>query len=98
MSEDKVTVRASVRETVVEVVARELSGSGLEVDAQQLRDDSDLYADLGADDLDIITIVMALERELAVELPDSACDGVRTVGDLIASVAIAQARMRQEHT
>lgn len=81
---------------IVDAVAREVSKDSAAVDARTLTDDTDLYADLGADDLDIVTIVLALEQELAVELPDSACDGIRTVGDIIAMVTIAQARRRQE--
>ena len=39
--------------------------------------------DLGADSLDIVELIMALEEEFAIEIPDSDAEKVVTVGDVV---------------
>ncbi|MBI5511028.1 MAG: acyl carrier protein [Deltaproteobacteria bacterium] len=39
--------------------------------------------DLGADSLDIVELVMAMEDEFGFEIPDEEAEGIRTVGDAI---------------
>lgn len=48
----------------------------------EVRDDMDL-ADLGADSLGMMEIVMSLEEEFGIEMPDSAVDDAKTVADLV---------------
>lgn len=39
--------------------------------------------DLGADSLDIVELVMAMEDEFGFEIPDDEAEGIRTVGDAV---------------
>ena len=39
--------------------------------------------DLGADSLDIVELVMALEEEFGLEIPDEEAEKIRTVGDAV---------------
>lgn len=46
--------------------------------------DSKLIEDLGADSLDIVELVMAMEEEFECEIPDEEAEKIRTVNDVIA--------------
>jgi len=61
---------------VKEIIAKEL-----EVDSKQLVPDAKFIEDLGADSLDIVELVMALEEEFGVDIPDEDADKLKTVGD-----------------
>ena len=68
---------ASFDETKIkEVIAREL-----EVDVKQLTSEAKFIEDLGADLLDIVELVMALEEEFGIDIPDEDADKLKTVGD-----------------
>ena len=45
--------------------------------------DSSFIDDLGADSLDIVELVMALEEEFDIEIPDADAEKVVTVGDVV---------------
>ncbi len=45
--------------------------------------ESSFIDDLGADSLDIVELVMALEEEFDIEIPDSDAEKVNTVGDVV---------------
>ena len=45
--------------------------------------ESSFIDDLGADSLDIVELVMALEEEFDIEIPDSDAEKVVTVGDIV---------------
>jgi len=80
---------ASFDETKVkEIIAKEL-----EVDVKQLQPEAKFIEDLGADSLDIVELVMALEEEFGLDIPDEDADKLKTVGDAmnyLKSHAIAQ--------
>ena len=61
---------------VKEIIAKEL-----EVDIKQLTPEAKFIEDLGADSLDIVELVMALEEEFGVDIPDEDADKLKTVGD-----------------
>ena len=61
---------------VKEIIAKEL-----EVDVKQLSPEAKFIEDLGADSLDIVELVMALEEEFGLDIPDEDADKLRTVGD-----------------
>jgi acyl carrier protein len=61
---------------VKEIIAKEL-----EVEAKQLTPEARFIEDLGADSLDIVELVMALEEEFSIEIPDEEADKLKTVGD-----------------
>ena len=45
--------------------------------------ESSFIDDLGADSLDIVELIMALEEEFDIEIPDSDAEKVNTVGDVV---------------
>ena len=49
----------------------------------------DSFLDVGADSLDIVEIIMAVEEEFGMEIPDAECEKIKTVTDLINYVQIA---------
>jgi acyl carrier protein len=61
---------------VKEIIAKEL-----EVDVKQLTAEAKFIEDLGADSLDIVELVMALEEEFGLDIPDEDADKLKTVGD-----------------
>ena len=58
----------------------------LDVDANSITEDSLLVEDLGADSLDAIDIVMSVEDEFQIEVPDEAIEKMESVGDIVAFV------------
>jgi len=54
----------------------------LGVDAAELSPESDILEDLGADSLDVVELVMALEEAFDIEVPDEDAEAMRTLGDV----------------
>ncbi|MDY6012891.1 acyl carrier protein [Clostridium sp.] len=65
-------------EKIQEIIAEKLS-----IDADQITLESSFVDDLNADSLDIVELVMALEDELDMEMPDEDVEGFKTVGDVV---------------
>ncbi len=63
---------------VKEVVVEQLN-----VNADEVKEDSKFVEDLGADSLDVVELVMALEEKFDIEIPDSDAEKITTVGDAI---------------
>ena len=63
---------------VKEIIAKEL-----EVEAKQLTPEAKFIEDLGADSLDIVELVMALEEEFEIEIPDEDAEKITTVQQAI---------------
>ena len=55
----------------------------LDLDEEQVTEDSEVIDDLGADSLDIVDLVMPLEEEFDTEIPDEDIENLRTVGDIV---------------
>ena len=55
----------------------------LEVEEEEIKLESELVEDLGADSLDIVDLVMSIEDEFEVEVPDEAIESIKTVGDIV---------------
>jgi acyl carrier protein len=53
----------------------------LGIDASKITEESSFVDDLGADSLDIVELIMALEEEFDVEIPDEDAEKIKTVGD-----------------
>ncbi len=54
----------------------------LDLDREQVTEDSEIIDDLGADSLDIVDLVMTLEEEFDTEITDEMIEGMKTVGDV----------------
>jgi acyl carrier protein len=60
----------------------------LSINATQIRADASLVDDLGADEMDLLEIAVALEEELGLVVPDAVLGRVRTYGDLSAALPL----------
>ena len=63
----------------------------LGADPAAVVDDASFADDLGADSLEIVQVVMEIEEEFGVEIPDSAANTILTVGDAVKFIEKAQA-------
>ena len=68
----------SVEERVKELIVEQLG-----VEAGQVTDRAKFVEDLGADSLDTVELVMALEEEFSIEIPDEDAEKITSVGDAI---------------
>ena len=69
---------ASVEERVIEIVAEQLG-----VDREKVSRDTSFVNDLGADSLDTVELVMELEEEFDITIPDEAAEKIQTVGQAV---------------
>jgi acyl carrier protein len=70
---------------VKEVVVEQLN-----VSPDEVKEDSKFVEDLGADSLDVVELVMALEEKFDIEIPDDQAEAIATVGDAIKFIESAQ--------
>ena len=75
----------NITEKVTEIIVEQLG-----VSADQVKPESNLIEDLGADSLDAVELVMAVEEEFGIEVPDEEAEMLRSVGDIISHVEAAQ--------
>ncbi|MBT5934535.1 acyl carrier protein [Sulfurimonas sp.] len=66
---------------IKEVVVEQLS-----VSADEVKDDAKFVEDLGADSLDVVELVMALEEKFDIDIPDDEAEKIATVADVVAYV------------
>jgi len=71
---DTVAVEEKVKKIIVEQLGAEDS---------QVRPEAKFIEDLGADSLDTVELVMALEEEFGLEIPDEEAEKILTVGDAV---------------
>lgn len=62
---------------------REIISRQLDLDIDSIKPDSKLIDDLKADSLDIVEMIMDLEQEFDVEIPDEELPKVQTVADIV---------------
>ena len=55
----------------------------LQVEESDVALDTNLMKDLSADSLDAVEIIMAIEDEYGIEIPDEEAEKIQTVGDLV---------------
>ena len=58
----------------------------LDCDPAEVKEDSRFIEDLGADSLDVVELVMALEEKFDIEIPDEDAEKILTVADAIAYI------------
>ena len=68
----------SIEQRVKEIIVEQLG-----VTADQVTPEAKFIEDLGADSLDIVELVMALEEEFGNEIPDEQAEKLLTVGDVV---------------
>ena len=68
----------SVEEKVIEIIAEKLNLS-----KDQIKPEASFVDDLGADSLDLVELVMAMEEAFGMEVPDEDAEKLRTVKDVI---------------
>ena len=62
---------------------KEIIVDQLGVDADEITNEASFIDDLGADSLDTVELVMALEEEFSMEIPDEEAEKIKTVGDAV---------------
>lgn len=62
---------------------RELLAEQLDIDEEKITMDSNILEDFEADSLDVVDMVMSLEDEFGVEIPDEEIENLHTVGDVV---------------
>lgn len=55
----------------------------LDADIDAITMDTDIGNDLGADSLDVVEMIMSLEDEFGIQVPDEKIEEIKTVGDLV---------------
>ena len=71
-------------EKLQEIIAMQLS-----MEPASVTEDKSFKGDLDADSLDLMEIIMALEDELGIEIPDDELDAIVTVGDAYRAISRA---------
>ena len=71
----------SVEDRVKEIIVEQLG-----VDAEQVNENAKFVDDLGADSLDTVELVMALEEEFSLEIPDEDAEKILSVGDAVSYI------------
>lgn len=57
-----------------------------DVEEDKITVDTDLQEDLGADSLDVVDLLMSIEDEFGVEVPDEEIANIKTVGSLVSYI------------
>jgi acyl carrier protein len=68
----------AVQEKITEIIVEQLG-----VKPEEVVPEASFVDDLGADSLDTVELVMALEEEFGIEIPDEDAEKIQTVGDAI---------------
>jgi acyl carrier protein len=69
----------AAQDRVSEIIVEQLG-----VSAEEIKPEASFIDDLGADSLDIVELVMAMEEEFDVEIPDEDAEKIQTIGSAIA--------------
>ena len=69
--------------TNIEAKVKSIIADQLGVGEDEIKPESSFIEDLGADSLDIVELVMAMEEEFEIEIPDEQAENIKTVGDAI---------------
>lgn len=77
MADNKNTTLEKVRE----IICKQLS-----VKPEQATEEANIAEDLGADSLDLVEILMSLEDEFGISIPDEAIPEIKTIKDVVAYI------------
>ena len=62
---------------------KKLIAAQLDVEEDVITEAASITDDLGADSLDVVDIVMSIEDEFSVEIPEDQVENIKTVGDIV---------------
>ena len=68
----------SVEQKVIEIVCEHLA-----VNKEQVTRNTNFIEDIGADSLDIVELIMELEEEFDIQIPDDQAEKIKTVGEAV---------------
>ena len=68
----------AVQDKITEIIVEQLG-----VKSEEVVPEASFVDDLGADSLDTVELVMALEEEFGIEIPDEDAEKIQTVGDAV---------------
>ena len=71
----------NVQERVKNIIVEQLG-----VEADQVKPEAQFVNDLGADSLDTVELIMALDEEFDVEIPDEKAEKIKTVGEAVSYI------------
>lgn len=80
------TKESNVEEKVKTIICDQLA-----VEADKVTKTASFIEDLGADSLDIVELVMTMEEEFDMEIPDEDAEKIKTVGDVVKYISSKQA-------
>ncbi len=75
-------MKEDIFEKVKKIVVEQLA-----VDAEKVTPEASFANDLGADSLDTVELIMALEEEFNIEIPDEAAEQMSTVNEVVKYIA-----------
>lgn len=73
-----------IRQRVIDIVCEHLA-----VNKEQVTDTTSFIEDIGADSLDIVELVMELEEEFDIQIPDDQAEKIKTVGEAVEYIKVA---------
>ena len=76
-------MKGKMEMTVMEDKIKKIIAEKLSVDPGAVTGDAALVDDLGADSLDLVELIMSMEEEFDVEIPDEKAEAMRTVQDAV---------------
>lgn len=76
---------SDIKSRVIRIVANQLG-----IDENNVKPESSFIDDLGADSLDTVELVMAIEEEFDIEIPDDSAEKIKTVQDVVSYVESRQ--------
>ena len=71
----------NVQERVKNIIVEQLG-----VEADQVKPEAQFVNDLGADSLDTVELIMALEEDFDIEIPDEKAEKIKTVGEAVSYI------------
>lgn len=76
------TIKENVTMSAINPKVKDIIVEQLGVDPEKVKAEASFIDDLGADSLDIVELVMAMEEEFDLEIPDEDAEKLKTVNDV----------------
>ena len=64
-------------------IIKEILAEQLDANAEEMTMETRIDEDLGADSLDVVELLMSIEDEFEVEIPDEEIENLKTIGDVV---------------